>query len=110
MIYHITTHSFWEKAIQTSFYLPEDFKKEGFIHCSSKDQIIRVANRFYRGQSDLVLLAIDPEKVNAEIVYENLERGEEFFPHIYGRLDVTAVEGLAVLTIDASGSFEFPKV
>ena len=40
---------------------------------------------------DLVLLAIDPARVGAEVRYERLDGAPEPFPHIYGPLPVDAV-------------------
>lgn len=108
MIYHITTQALWHKAVQNGFYLPKAYVKDGFIHCSNKEQVVVVANRFYAGQSDLLLLAIDIEKVAAEIVHENLEGGTELFPHLYGRLETSSVDSVAPLLPDSSGKFEFP--
>ena len=49
---------------------------EGFIHCSTPEQVIQVANARFRGRTDLLLLTIDTDKVGPEIRYENLEGGE----------------------------------
>jgi len=34
---------------------------------------------------------IDPARLPCRVVEENLEGGEEIFPHIYGRLPMSAV-------------------
>jgi uncharacterized protein (DUF952 family) len=81
------------------------FPVEGFIHCSTREQVIQVANIRFRGQSGLVLLFIDTEKVAAEIIYENLEGGQQLFPHIYGELNTDAVMQVAEFEPDADGYF-----
>ena len=81
---------------------------EGFIHCSTHEQVIQVANARFRGQSGLVLLFIDADKVAAEIIYENLEGGPQLFPHIYGELNVDAVAQVAEFAPDADGFFTLP--
>jgi uncharacterized protein (DUF952 family) len=88
-ILHISTRQAWGEAQQSGEYRAPSLETEGFIHCSSSGQILAVANRFYRGQTGLVLLWIDPEKVKAEIRWEAAD-GEEF-PHIYGPLNLDAV-------------------
>lgn len=91
IIFHITKREAWNEAQATGVYSTEMFPVEGFIHCSTQDQFIRVANIRFRGQTGLVLLSIDTEKVTAPIVYENLEGGQALFPHIYGQLSVDTV-------------------
>jgi uncharacterized protein (DUF952 family) len=50
-----------------------------------------VASRFYSGQSGLVLLTIDPERLRSEVRYEAPPGSDELFPHIYGPVDTDAV-------------------
>lgn len=52
-----------------------------------------MANRFYMGIPDLLLLWIDPHIVSAEIKFEPVNRGTktERFPHIYGSLNLDAM-------------------
>ena len=55
---------------------------------------MRVAQRLFRGRRDLILVRIDPDVLEPEVRLENLEGGEELFPHIYGELDLSAVTGV----------------
>ena len=91
IIFHITNRQAWEHAGTEGIYRPEMFPVDGFIHCSTRDQVIQVANLRFRGQRGLVLLSIDTDRVNAEIRYENFEGGQQMFPHVYGALEVDAV-------------------
>lgn len=86
-------------------YRAPTFEAEGFIHCSTREQVIQVADRRFRGQSGLVLLFIETERVDAEIIYENLEGGPELFPHIYGELNTDAVAQVAEFAPDDDGYF-----
>ena len=106
MIFHITSREAWERAKPTGAYRPDAFAAEGFIHCSTREQVVRVADARFRGQSGLVLLCIDTAKVAAEIVYENLEGGPELFPHIYGQLNVQAVVEVLEFEPGADGYFK----
>jgi uncharacterized protein (DUF952 family) len=107
-IYHITARSAWEKARAAHTYRPESLEKEGFIHCSTLAQIIATANRYYRGQHGLVLLVIDPSRIQAEVCYENTTGGEETFPHIYGALNLDAVTAVIPFEPDEGGVFHLP--
>jgi len=71
---------------------------------------MKVARRLFRGRRDLVLLRIDPDLVEPEVRLENLEGGDELFPHIYGELDLSAVTGLEALTVGFDGEFVTPTL
>ena len=109
-IYHIAGKNDWLEAKHKGFYSCESLKNEGFIHCSTQQQIIPVANRFYKGAKNLVLLQLDEEKVNQKIKYENLESGEELFPHIYGPINPDAVINVIEFIPGKDGLFELPDM
>lgn len=109
MIYHIAHKSDWHDAQKSGSYTADSLTSQGFIHCSNAAQVIKVANSFYHGVKDLVLLSIDPEKINVEIRYENLEGGEELFPHVYGAIPLNAVVKTADLPPADDGTFRFPE-
>ena len=108
MILHITTRSQWEKAISLGIYCDSSLEDEGFIHCSTQKQILRSANEYYHGQSDLLLLCISASKVEAPIVYEDSYKKGEFFPHIYGTLNLDAVIHAFDFPPNRDGSFSLP--
>ena len=109
MILHIAEESEWLAAVPAGFYRADSLETEGFIHCSTPAQVLGPANERFRGQEGLVLLCIDPEKVNAPIVYEDCyETGQEF-PHIYGALDVDAVTAVIDFPPREDGSFVLPE-
>lgn len=108
MIYHITPRPVWEKGQQQGQYQGDTLASEGFIHCSTREQVLRTANAYFASKPGLVLLAIDPAKVQPEIRYEALS-GEEQFPHIYGPLNLDAVEQAHAFEPEADGTFTFPE-
>jgi uncharacterized protein (DUF952 family) len=67
--------------------------EQGFIHASAtRDQVERVGAAVYSSETrPLVVLVVDPAELDAPIVAENLEGGDELFPHVYGPLPVRAV-------------------
>jgi glutathione S-transferase len=95
MIYHIASTEDWERARSAGEYRTSTrgrtLEEEGFIHCSRASQVAGVADRFYRGVPDLVLLTIDERLVTSEVRYESVPGSDESFPHVYGPLDVDAV-------------------
>jgi uncharacterized protein (DUF952 family) len=90
-IYHVTTSKAWEEAQANQSYMPQDFEKDGFIHCSIERQIEGVLERFYQGQKGLVKLKIEKAKVQRPVLFELAEDLNELFPHIYGPLNLDSV-------------------
>jgi len=105
-IYHITTRAEWEAAQTRGSYTPANFAAEGFIHCSYPRQVVKIANSFFRGQKNLVLLSINRSLTGGEVKDENLEGGQELFPHLYGALPVAAVSEVIPLLCNEKGRFE----
>jgi len=89
LVLHLCQRKHWEKAKAEGEYRAASLESEGFIHCSRRDQILGVVNRFYAQVPDLVLLWIDPERVRAEIRWEPADGG--VFPHVYGPINLDAV-------------------
>ena len=110
-ILHITTRREWHRSQVTGCYESDTLRSQGFIHCSTADQVIGVANSYdlFRGQTDLVILCIDADRVLPEIRYENLQGGEELFPHIYGSLNLNAVTQVLSLVPNLDGVFALPE-
>ena len=104
-ILHITTRPDWQAALEAGEYRAASLDSEGFIHCSTAEQIAATANRFYAGQSGLLLLHIDPQLLAAEVRWEPAD-GQEF-PHIYGPLNPDAVVDVEVLEPDKHGVFRY---
>ncbi len=108
LIYHITEQSTWDQAIRDGIYLPTNFMREGFIHCSTRDQILNTAERYYAHDRNLVILQIDVARLQSDVVEENLFGGTEYFPHIYGPLNLDAVVSAAIFNKGEDEKFHFP--
>jgi uncharacterized protein (DUF952 family) len=101
-ITHLVERDEWERTRQAGVYAPASLELEGFVHCSTPWQVVRTANRLFPVRDDLLFLVIDPSKLDAQVVFENCERGIEPFPHVYGAIDVVAVEHEFELAWDAA--------
>ncbi len=98
----------WQKQASDQPYRGDTLATEGFIHCTAEpDWLLKVANRFYRSQpDDFVILCIVPERVQVAIKWEKADNHE--FPHIYGPLNLDAVEHVVKFPRDAAGQFVLP--
>jgi uncharacterized protein (DUF952 family) len=88
-LFHIARIADWEQAQRDGVYrvssLGKHLDDEGFIHLSFAHQVKSVADAFYPGMTDLVLLELDPQRLGAPVVIEST------FPHLYGEIHVQAV-------------------
>lgn len=106
VILHITTRDDWEQARPGGWLHVASLDTEGFIHCSTPAQVVGTLNRFFRGQTDLVLLVIDADKLTSPIRYEAAD-GDRF-PHLYGPLNMDAIVNVLPLALQADGTFGLP--
>ena len=108
MIFHIVPQANWSDAQPQAAYQPTSLGTEGFIHCSTREQLVGSATLHFHGQSHLVVLCIDEQRVAADIRYENLTGGALLFPHIYGPLNADAIGDVLELLQTAAGAFYLP--
>lgn len=107
MLFHITTANAWERAQTTGALRPASLTTEGFVHCSTRAQVAGTWDRFFRGQTDLVLLVLDAAKIEHEIRYEQADG--QLFPHVYGPLNRDAVMGVLPLAPNKDGAVALPE-
>lgn len=102
-IFHLCQRKDWMSSLQRGEFTADSLLAEGFIHCSRSTQIIDVANRYYHGVSDMVVLFIDPEKLVADIRWE--KSGEQYYPHVYGPINLSAVSHVLDVRPDSDGIY-----
>jgi uncharacterized protein (DUF952 family) len=108
-IYHITSRSSWSTALSSGAYSADSLPAQGFIHCSKMDQVLRVANSFYAGQPGLVILVIDPARLESALRWEpGTDKADELFPHIYGPINRDAVVSVVDFPPGPGGKFSLP--
>lgn len=115
-ILHLASHDAWLAAVEAGAYQADSLSTQGFIHCSKPSQIVDVANSFYRGQHGLVLLVIDPSRLDSELKWEppaepepTHARAGDLFPHIYGSLNLDAIVKVIPFEPDTKGTFQLPQ-
>ena len=116
MILHITSRAEWSAAQARGEYIAPSLQTEGFIHCSTDKQVAHVANAFYRGRNDLVLLMIDEAKLKPELKWEppagppapGISESDSF-PHIFGPINLSAVASVVDFVPDSAGNFILPS-
>jgi uncharacterized protein (DUF952 family) len=105
-IYHIVPVTVWDKALLEARYRPESLRNEGFIHCSTFEQVLGSAELHFRGHDELVVVSLIEKHCKPILKWEP-GRGEELFPHLYGDFPWSAVETSRMLTRNGQGNWEW---
>ena len=115
IVYHIVARDDWATAQATGSYRPPSLEAQGFVHCSTRDQVVETANRFYHGLDGLVLLCIEVSRLRAPLRYEppampghTVSGAQALFPHLYGPLDPDAVVQVLPFPSRPDGTFALP--
>ena len=111
-LFHIARAADWYQAKRDGAYristLGKRLDEQGYIHLSFAPQVKPVADRFYRGVEDLLLLELEAGRLTAPVVVEPGHGTDEEFPHLYGELPTDAV--IAVGTYRPGDEGHFPAV
>ncbi len=90
-IYKICRHQEWSAAERDRVFRgsPDDVR-DGFIHFSTAEQALGTFEKYFAGETGLVLGAVDTRALGPALKWEP-SRGGALFPHLYGELALDAV-------------------
>lgn len=80
---------------------------DGYIHLSTSAQVAETAARHFATESDLVLVAVDGERLGPDLKWQP-SRGGQLFPHLYRPLRASDVLWDKSLPLGATGHI-FPE-
>jgi len=108
-IYKICPEPLWRQAEAAGSFegAPVDLA-DGFIHFSTAAQAPETARRHFAGQAELLLVAVDADRLGAALRFEP-SRGGDLFPHLYGPLGLDAVLWVRPLPLGPDGHL-FPEM
>ena len=109
-IYKICDTAAWHAAERAGEFAgaPVDLA-DGYIHFSAADQVAETAAKHFAGQHDLVIVAIDADALGPTLKWER-SRGGALFPHLYGKLPLSAVRWLKPLPVGPDGRDVLPML
>lgn len=109
-VYKICPEALWRAAQAEGIFrgAPVD-RQDGFIHFSSADQVAETAAKHFAGQDNLLLVYVDAACLGDLLKWE-ISRGGALFPHLYGELDLAAVEKVELLPLGSDGLHTFPPL
>lgn len=95
VIYKILLPSQWAEFESAGTFAGSPFDLgDGFIHCSSREQVAQTARRVFGGEPELVVVALDAEALGEKLRWEPAPNRGEDFPHIYGDLPMSVVRSV----------------
>lgn len=108
LIYKIFRRPEWDamKAQGKTLGAPIDLA-DGFIHFSTAGQVMETAAKHFADDSDLVLVAVDADRLAPNLKWE-VSRGGALFPHLFRALTLDDVVWDTSLPLGASGHI-FPE-
>lgn len=109
IIYKIVPADLWAEAETAGVFggAPIDLT-DGYIHFSTGAQARRTANLYFKGQDNLLLVAVDGGKLGDALKYEPSRDGD-LFPHLYAPLALDAVLWKKPMPMRADGHHDFPE-
>jgi uncharacterized protein (DUF952 family) len=105
---HLCGADDWARAVARGAIEPGPSSGARFVHLSAPEQVHLPANRLYRGRPDLLLLHVDPARLDAPVRWEPgvaTDPESMLFPHLYGPLPVRAVIGVTPYRPAPDGTF-----
>ena len=108
IVYKIVPGELWRRAEAVGSFSgsPVD-TRDGFIHLSTATQVRETAARHFRGETDLLLIAV---AVGSLDVRWEPSRGGDLFPHLYAGLPMSAVVRVMPLPLEPGGQHVFPDL
>lgn len=107
-IYHLISDVDYKvRVINGSLYEPS-LESEGFTHAATVTQVVPVANRHYKRFAKVLLLQIEEDLLTYPLKYEYVDRHNEYYPHIYGPINLSAVIKIYEMVKDKDGNFLLP--
>ncbi|MGD9644716.1 MAG: DUF952 domain-containing protein [Pirellulales bacterium] len=102
-IYLLLSPADYQQASQQEQWAPAALAEVGFIHASPRDQLTRVANKYYAAHGEVFIVLLRHERIAAEVRWEPATGG--LYPHIYGPLNLSAAERVVTTAKGADGKF-----
>ena len=99
LIYKICPRILWREAEE----------QDGFIHFSTAEQAVETAAKHFAGVDNLVLVAVEADRLGDALKYE-VSRGGALFPHLYRPLPLDAVRWAVPLPLGPDGRHRFPRL
>ncbi len=108
IIYKIFRADEWDTLVDKgmTFGTPVDLA-DGYIHFSTAQQVAATAEKYFAGEENLVIAAVDAEDFGDAMQWEPAREGD-LFPHLYRKLRLCDIMWHKKLPLDKDGKHLFP--
>jgi uncharacterized protein (DUF952 family) len=108
LIYKICPQALWQEAESTDRFVGAAIDvADGYIHFSTAAQVRETVEKHFAGQDDLLVIAVDDQRLGQALRYEP-SRGGALFPHLYGALATGLIRWVQPLPMLSDGRHVFP--
>jgi uncharacterized protein (DUF952 family) len=107
LIFKIVPRAEWQ-AGSGDYHGSAHDRADGFLHFSTASQLPETLRRYYAGQDDLMLVAVDAAALGAALRWDHSPSRGEAFPHLFAALSCDAMKWARPLVRGADGQFVLP--
>lgn len=109
-IYKICGSDEWDAARKNKRFTGAEIDlQDGYIHFSTAETVKETAGLHFTDRENLVLVAVDVEKLGDALKWE-ASRGGDLFPHLFADLTFDAVKSQSPLPLGKDGLHQFPRL
>ncbi len=109
LIFKIVPRAEWEAA-SGDYHGSAHDRADGFLHFATGPQLPETLRRYYAGQRDLMLVAVEADALGAALKWEHSPSRCEDFPHLYAPLSCDAMKWARPIGEDGRGGFVLPRL
>ena len=100
-VYRLASVAEWRAAQSAGIVPQRDIdKRDGYMHLSTRDQLLETARLHFAGAHDLLALEIPLAAIAERLKFELAPKRGEKFPHLYAELRVEHVANVITLRRD----------
>jgi uncharacterized protein (DUF952 family) len=111
--YHLALTEFWPPAEGRPYErstIDSTLAEEGYVHLCRAGQVKQIADKYYHGRDDVMLLTIDPSLLDSKVEFEESPHHALAFPHLYGPIPPRAVIHTDPLELDEDGLLQLDQL
>jgi uncharacterized protein (DUF952 family) len=107
LTHHGSPKAYFDSQDPAEPYVPADFERDGFIHCTDGERRLSdtLSEYYSTSKDEWLVLYIDLDLVRSPVKYED---PEQVFPHIYGPLNRDAIVAVRGIGRMKDGRFLLP--
>lgn len=103
-VYRLASAAEWGEATSSGAVPLRDIdRRDGYVHLSTREQVLETARLHFAGADDLLALEIPLAPMAGQVKFEIAPKRGEAFPHLYGELRREHVRAVIALLRDGVG-------